>query len=487
MIEIAAVSKRYANTVALADLTLRLKRGAITGIVGPNGAGKSTLMRLIAGEESADDGAFHLDGKRWRPEHEHRVGIVHQDPALWANLTVGENLLVGREPTRFTRPRPGPAEREILDRLTLGDQLQRRVGELSLAMQQRVEIARALAREADVFLFDEPNSALTVAESQYMFQRMRALADEDKVVILVSHRLDEVVDNCDEIALIRNGRLAAHVTGGMTAQALAEQLTEGSRPIGATVRAESASRDGLTLAGWVGDAFAVGEFRAPAGEVTAIIGVEGSGARPFLASLAELVPASGRVSLLGEAGDDAVLRGRALYIAGDRRQTVFGHMSVAENLVLRQRLSATPRRGIFVNRSGLQQVAEDMRRRHNIKCRTVNDLASTLSGGNQQKVVIASAMAAIPDVLLVEEPTRGVDIGSRREIYEQLRAFAAQGRVVIVLCTEETEAFELADRGLVFDRGDVIATVRPADHADAEGLAGAIAAAITDARRQARH
>jgi ABC-type sugar transport system ATPase subunit len=487
MIEIAAVSKRYANTVALADLSLQLRRGAITGIVGPNGAGKSTLMRLIAGEETADDGAFHLDGKRWRPEHEHRVGIVHQDPALWGNLTVGENLLVGREPTRFARPRPGAAEREILDRLTLGRHLQRRVGELSLAMQQRVEIARALAREADIFLFDEPNSALTIAESQYMFQRMRALADEGKVVILVSHRLDEVADNCDEIALIRNGRLAARLSGTVTAQALAEQLTEGSHPSGTVRGAGTNSRDGLTLSGWVGDAFAVGEFRAPAGEVTAIIGVEGSGARPFLMSLAGLAPASGRVSLLGRGGDDAVLRGRALYIAGDRRQTVFAHMSVAENLVMRQRLSATPRRGVFLNRAGLQRVAEDMRRRHNIKCRAVSDLASTLSGGNQQKVVIASAMAASPDVLLIEEPTRGVDIGSRREIYEQLRVFAAEGRVVIALCTEETEVFELADRALVFDRGDVIAAVRPGDYADAEGLAGAIAGAITAARRQPRH
>jgi ABC-type sugar transport system ATPase subunit len=473
--------------VALSGLTLQLKRGAVTGIVGPNGAGKSTLMRLIAGEESADEGTFHLDGQRWRPDAEPRVGIVHQDPALWANLTVGENLLVGREPTRVVRPRPGAAERDILERLTLGEHINTRVGELSLATQQRVEIARALAREADVFLFDEPNSALTVAESQYMFQRMRALAGEGKVVILVSHRLDEVVDNCDEIALIRNGRLANRISGGMTAQALAEQLIEGSQPTGGLVRAERATRDGLSVTRWVGDAFAVGNLRAPAGEVAAIIGVEGSGARQFLASLAGLVPASGRVSLLGKSGGDELLRGRALYIAGDRRQTVFGHMSVAENLVMRQRLADVPRHGMFVNRGGLTRVAEDMRRRHNIKCRSVSDLASTLSGGNQQKVVIGSAMAAAPDVLLIEEPTRGVDIGSRREIYEQLRAFAGEGRVVIALCTEETEVFELADRALVFDRGDVIAEVNPADHADAEDLAGAIAGAITNARRQQKH
>jgi ABC-type sugar transport system ATPase subunit len=488
MIEIVGVSKNYGNTRAVQALSLSLQRGRISGIVGPNGAGKSTLMRLIAGEEWPDEGQFRLDARAWHPGRADNIGIVHQDPMLWGNLTVGENLLVGREGRRFARPRPSAAAREILAELGLGDFIDVPVSELSLAMQQRVEIGRALARDADVFLFDEPNSALTVAESEYLFARMRGLAAEGKVVILVSHRLDEIAENCDDIALVRGGLLANHwQDADLTAQALAEHLTGDGQRATVSAQRSSGADTGVKIARWLGEKFAVSDFSAAAGEVTAIVGVEGSGAREFLASLARLVPAEGEITLLNRQGSGKLLDGKSVFLAGDRRQTVFAHLSVAENLMLRRRLASVPRRGFFLDRAGVTAAAEVMRRGNNIKCDSVNDAASTLSGGNQQKMVVASAIAAEPLLILVEEPTRGVDVGSRREIYDQLRAYAAAGNVVIALCTEETEAFELAHKTAVFDRGTVIAELFPADYEGAEHFAGAIAGTIADFRRSQRH
>ncbi|MEQ1768619.1 MAG: ATP-binding cassette domain-containing protein [Devosia sp.] len=484
MIEIERLSKRYGSNQALQDLSLRLPRGQITGIVGHNGAGKSTLIRLLAGEDHADDGAIRLDGHPWSPERGARVGIVHQDPKLFGNMTVGENLLVGREGTRLSRPAAGEAERNVLRRLDLVDVLDERVKSLSLAVQQRVEIARALAWDSDIFLFDEPNSALTVAESEYLFVRMRALADSGKVVILVSHRLDEVADNCDGIALLRNGRLRNEVRSKITATALTELLLEGG---GTTVAALETARptgtDGLSISDWNSEQFDIDAMHFPSGEVTVLLGVEGSGARQVLASISGAVAASGLATLGGKRGGPAIASADAIYLLGDRRSTAFGHLSVADNLMLRRRLFSVPSWFGMVRRARLTADAVALQREHNIVCRSVKDPAASLSGGNQQKMVVASALAASPRILAIEEPTRGVDVGSRREIHAQLRKFAGSGHVVIGFCAEETEAFELADSVRIIDRGAAVCEMRPDQFADAEKFAVAVGAAIAQSRR----
>jgi ABC-type sugar transport system ATPase subunit len=486
MIEIEGLSKHYGSNRALEDLTLRLPRGRITGIVGHNGAGKSTLIRLLAGEDHADGGSIRFDGRPWSPERGARVGIVHQDPKLFGNLTAGENLLVGREGTRLKRPRAGAAEREILSRLDLVESLDQRVKTLSLAVQQRLEIARALAWDSDMFLFDEPNSALTVAESEYLFLRMRALADSGKVVILVSHRLDEVAANCDGIALLRNGRLRHEVPGGITAAALTEMLMDGVGAAGTGAEnARPAAAEGLALRGWNSEHFDIDALDFPRGDVTVLAGVEGSGARQLLASLSGAVAATGGASLSGAAGGPALAAANAIYLAGDRRSTAFGHLSVADNLLLRRRLRSLPSWLGLLRRDRLVEAALALQREHNIICRSVKDPASSLSGGNQQKMVIASALTARPRVLAVEEPTRGVDVGSRLEIHAQLRRFARAGHVVVAFCAEETEAFELGDSVRVIDRGAVIDELRPAQFSDAEKFAVAVAAAIAQSRRPA--
>lgn len=484
MIEIENLTKRYGRHSALSDLNLRLKRGEVTGIVGHNGAGKSTLIRLLAGEEQPDEGRLRLDGVAWQPSRGARVGIVHQDPKLFGNMTAGENLLVGREGSALLRPRAGEPERDILERLDLRHVLNERVGSLPLAVQQRIEIARALAWDSDIFLFDEPNSALTVAESEYLFARMRTLADAGKVVILVSHRLDEVAANCDAIALLRNGRLKGEVSQKLSATALTELMMEGTAAAAQGARSTSSGR-GLTIENWSADRFDIASMHFPTGEVSVLVGVEGSGARPLLASFAGETAAEGEVNLLGKTGGSALVKAAAIYLAGDRRDTVFAHLSVADNLMMRVDLGKVPAQAGLIRRSRLRQVTEALRQEHNIVCRSVDDRASSLSGGNQQKMVIASALAASPTVLAIEEPTRGVDIGNRREIHAQLQKFAAAGHVVIAFCAEETEAFELADRVQVVDRGAVVAELRPRSFAGAEPFAEAVGAAIAASRMAA--
>ena len=205
-IEISGLVKRYGDTWALAGLDLAARPGEILGVAGPNGAGKSTLVKVLASEIVPDGGVITLDGAEWRPTSDaDRVAVVHQEPQLFPNLTVAENLLVGQEPRRLVRPRGRDADLEVLAEVGLLPYADVPVGSLPLALQQRTEIARALAKRADVFLFDEPNSALTEGESAELFERMHALAAQGKVILLVSHRLAELAAHCDRVVVVVDG------------------------------------------------------------------------------------------------------------------------------------------------------------------------------------------------------------------------------------------------------------------------------------------
>ncbi len=193
-IRLRGLTKRYGSTVALNGLDLDVAPGEILGVAGPNGAGKSTLVRMIGGEESPTSGSLTLDGRPWSPtEQWNVVSIVHQEPQLFPNLTVAENMVAGREGGGAGWPKPSRGDLQVMDALGLGSVRDSRLGDCSLAMQQRTEIARAVARDARVFLFDEPNSALTDAESDELFREMRKLAESGRVVLLISHRLGDLV------------------------------------------------------------------------------------------------------------------------------------------------------------------------------------------------------------------------------------------------------------------------------------------------------
>ncbi len=213
-VALQGIVKRFGETRALDSLSFEARGGAIVGIAGPNGAGKSTMVKVLAGEVPADAGQMSIDGIPWTPAlGAHAVAVVHQEPQLFGNLTVMDNLLVGREPTRWRRPRGTPLERDLLARFEIAAYAEDEVASLSLGIQQRVEIVRALAQRARVVLFDEPNSALTEDESTALFETMHRLAADGHVVLLVSHRLSELVEHASEV-LVTSTAGSRHASPG---------------------------------------------------------------------------------------------------------------------------------------------------------------------------------------------------------------------------------------------------------------------------------
>ncbi len=472
-LELTGIRKRYGMTQALDGVELRVSPGEVLGIAGPNGAGKSTLVRIIGGEEVADEGAARFEGAELDPQRS--VAIVHQDAQLFPNLTVGQNLLVGLERGRLLRPRIKDAERALLEHMRLEDVIDRSVESCSLAVQQRVEIARALSRDARIFLFDEPNSALTEDESADLFREMHRLAGREAVVLLVSHRLPDLVRQCDRVAIVRGGQVRELLSGtALTEEAIARALVVDVDSSEAKEEIEGAE-EGLVLkvSSWSSPrgAFADVDLELRAGSVTALTGVEGSGARELLRSLGGLEPAHGRFEL------DGVTRAPGpgvAYVSASRRQSLFDNLDVGQNLVIRQ--SAEIAAGsIVLRKRRMRALSEEQVRRFGVKTRTTLQGIRSLSGGNQQKVAIAAAIASKPRVLLLEEPTRGVDLASRREIYRLLWGLSQTGCAVLIFCTETTEVFDAATRVHVVSRGRLLPRI-DVTHRHVEELAAALAA-----------
>ena len=474
------VKKWYGDTHALDGLDLDSRSGEILGIAGPNGAGKSTIIKILAGEVREDTGEFVLDGAEWRPmDHRDRVAVVHQEPQLFPNLSVAENLMIGREGTRALVRRLDSKERALMKDLAILDYADRPLGSVPLAMRQRVEIGRALARDARVFLFDEPNSALTQEESSDLFRRMHLLADGGAVVILVSHRIAELADHAARVALILDGRCTGILEGdALTQEGIAAGLVSGQvahEPVEELIKQmnDVAGMD-MRLVGWTssGGAFAGIDLNVHAGEIIAIVGVEGSGGRELVRSMAGFERSTGSMDIAGHGGAADVTTGTGL-VSADRAASLFGNLTIADNMVARLDREITAR-GIALRRRRMAQIANELRERFGVKATSLDRPITSLSGGNQQKVAISAAIVKGPEVLVLEEPTRGVDVASKREIYRILRAFANQGHAVIVFCTEVPEVFEVADLAYVMSDGRISERLIVTSYEDVEALARAI-------------
>ena len=474
--------KAYGHTRALAGVTLDIAGGEFLGVAGPNGAGKSTLVRMISGEEEPDSGEMALNGAPWSPARsEARVPVVHQEAMLFPDLTVAENLLVGGRGNGLARrPVPGSAHYDVLRSLGITHDADRELGECSLVVRQLTEIGRALthATDAQIFLFDEPNSALTEEESAELFSRMRALSDAGNIVILVSHRLNELAHVADRVIVVRDGRVGADLSAeALTEERLAREMVmgEAAQAPGSVSRRSGAGtlQDGsaLTVRAWrhSGGAFEVGELAVRAGEIVAVVGVEGSGGREFVRSLAGLEEATGETSLPRRYPQPTS------YLPADRGESLFGDFNVGRSLVARLGRGRIAGVGGLLKRRAMARLGERYMQEFRVRAASVAQPIGDLSGGNQQKVAIASALAERPDILLLEEPTRGVDVGSKVEIYRILRTFTDHGGSVVAYCTEIPEVFELADRAVVMAHGRVTGELNVADHGDIGSLAEAVA------------
>ncbi len=486
MLEIRDLSKRYERTVALNGLTLAVPPKGVFGIAGPNGAGKSTMVRILAGEESADGGQIALAGTPWgATERQRAVGVVHQEPQLFPNLTVVQNLHFGLALRGMRLPAVTTREHEILSDLGLAPFADRELGACPLVVWQLTEIGRALLREARLFLFDEPNSALDEEESDRLFVQLRRLTESpDRIVVMVSHRLADLAEHCDQVAVIREGVCTELLTGAdVNEQAIAHALVVGGvrtaqpRTLDSHLRQPEQTPDVLgRLRGWGSRAAARGyagiDLDLRPGQIVAILGVEGSGGRELVRSLAGLESARGTLELAD--GIPERHGERVAYMPASRRHSLFFNYSIKANMGSRLGRPDIANQLGLLSLGRLGSLAEDLRERFHVLTSSVDQAPSSLSGGNQQKVALAAAMATKPRLLAMEEPTRGVDIGTKAEIYQTLKAFAREGNAVVMFCTEVGEVYDAADLAYVMTAGHISGAIAVPAMSNLEELVSAV-------------
>jgi ribose transport system ATP-binding protein len=471
-LQLTGISKRYPGVVALDDVSLEVRPGEVHAIVGENGAGKSTLMSIAAGSVSADTGSLAIGGAEIdepapRSTQAAGLALVYQHPALLPDLTVAENMALAMSPGE--RPKLSRANAWARERLSAMDaeiDPSRRVVELSVEERHLVEICKALALEPNVLILDEPTEPLDSEEIDRLFAKIKQLTVAGTAVVYISHRIPEVQRIADRVTVLRDG----HHQGTFAAGELDEddilQLIVGRDVESAFPGKRSSDAAGdpvmhvehLSQTGLFDD---VSLAVAP-GEIVGLGGVTGNGQRDFLRALAGLGAASGDVWV----GDRRVRVGSAVrsaragiaYIPGDRHEEgLFSTLSVRENMTVGA-LGAVSTGGVV--RSGPEREAVDAQiDRLSIRTPSVETRISSLSGGNQQKTLLARALMSAPAVLLAEEPTHGVDIGARLEIYRLLREAAGRGVAVIVLSSDVKELEGLCDRVLIFSRGKVVEEV----------------------------
>ncbi len=467
LLRMKGISKRFPGVQALDDACLEVLPGEVHVLLGENGAGKSTLVKVLCGQYQADAGAITFAGQVIRPTtplEAERLGLVmiHQEFSLVPGLTVAENIFLGHEPTRTglirTEAMRGRA-RELLAKLSCAVDPNTRVADLSVAVQQLVEIARALHQHARLLVMDEPTAALSDAESEALFALIRSLAAGGVPVVYISHRMRDIFAIGDRVTVMRDGRTIAtrEVAGSevvelvrlMVGRPIAEQIPKRRVPIGDVVL----EVEGLVRAG----ARAPVSLSVRSGEILGVAGLMGSGrtelARAvFGADAAErgVVRVAGKK--LAKRGPATSIRAGVSFITEDRkRQGLVLQRSVLENITLTS-LDETARVGVLDLRAERARAGE-IAARLGIRAASLDQEAASLSGGNQQKVVLARALAARCRVLIFDEPTRGIDVAAKAEIYALIGELVAGGVAVVLITSELPELVGLADRVAVMHEG----------------------------------
>jgi erythritol transport system ATP-binding protein len=469
------IGKTYGGVVALDGVDFAVHAGAVNVLIGENGAGKSTLMKILAGVEQPTSGRLLLDGQpvrfaSVREAAKAGVGIVFQELNLCPNLTVTQNIFLGRELTKAGATDHAAEKaraRAVLARLAHGIDPDAQVGDLRVGEQQIVEIAKALIEDARVLILDEPTSALSAAEVEVLFGVIGELKRAGVAVIYISHRLEELMRIGDHVTVLRDGRLvdAKPASEVSVAWIIDKMLGDKARqrPRGGAGKAGEVvlSAKDITLPRPSGGRLLDGvsaDFRA--GEVTAVYGLLGSGRTELLESLCGARKASGAVILndedVSQLGVADRCGKRMRFVPEDRqRDGLFHNLSVGGNLGLSNLLAFL--RGGRINESQERSTIADMMARLGVKAAGAEAAIGSLSGGNQQKVVIGRGLMTGPLVMLLDEPSRGVDIGARGEVFDTMRGLADQGLAVVFATSDLLEAQAVADRVLVLAAGRLTA------------------------------
>jgi erythritol transport system ATP-binding protein len=508
ILEARSTTKRYPGTIALDRVTFRARRNQVNVLIGENGAGKSTLMRVLAGVETADEGGLLLDGvpvvvRSPREAAALGISIVHQELSVLPNLDISDNIFAGRELVKsvvFTdRGREDARSLNALRRLRMPMRVRTQVAQLPLGGRQVVEAARTLDQGARILILDEPTSALSTAEADSLFGVIAELKRSGVTIIYISHRLHELLHLGDHFTVLRSGRIVGDAPRAeVSRQWIVERMSG---------RAESADSLENTPAAALGELYAVRglslaassadeaaqaplhdvSFAVRQGEILGVYGLLGAGKTELLEALTGCRrPLAGEFLLQGKAirvrtVADAVNAGIVLVPEDRQRDGLVSELSIRENVALGSR------KGIFVSREREAARVRELVRDLNIHARDLELPVSTLSGGNQQKALIARCLMRLPRLLLLDEPTRGVDVGAKEEIYRILRRLASQGLGIVFTSSEIEETRKLADRVLVLRQGRIAAEFARAEITDEALFAAAspIVSASQDATRGA--
>lgn len=474
VLALRGVSKSFGAVRALHDVSLELRSGEIHALAGENGAGKSTLIKTLAGVHRPDEGALLLAGEPVvfhgpADARDAGIAVIYQEPTLFPDLSIAENIFMGRQPRRsagrIDRRAVHRATAELMTRLGVALDPRRPARGLSIADQQIVEIAKALSFDARVLIMDEPTAALTGGETARLFSVVRTLRAEGAAVLFISHRLEEIFGLCSHVTTLRDGRLvASEPLDGLTEDDLVRRMVgrdlddlypKAAAEPGSTVL--SVSR--LTREGVFRDV----SFEVRRGEIVALAGLVGAGRSEVAQAVfgvdradAGEVRVDGRVLRAGSptAAMDA---GLALVPEDRRLRGLVMEMSIERNIGLTG-LGVVRRRGL-VSRALEHGRAADWAVKLQLKYNKLADPVSVLSGGNQQKVVLAKWLATDPAVLIVDEPTRGIDVGTKAEVHRLLSSLAADGLAVLMVSSDLPEVLRMADRILVMHEGRLTAEI----------------------------
>ena len=468
------ISKRFGGVTALDQVSFEIRPGEVHAVVGENGAGKSTLMKLLAGAYQPDEGEIRIEARKVqlknpREARRHGISIVFQELNLFPHRTVAANVFANRELAGrwgcLRRRAMSEATRRVLNDLDLRLSPDALVGPLKIGEKQLVEIARTLQQQSRIIILDEPNSALSEAESQRLFEVVRRLRAGGITIVYVSHRLEEVFAIADRITVLRDGRYQGtwptaettipRVIAAMIGRPLDHSFPQRpARPLSGPVVLEVRELSQRARLGPV-------SFNARAGEIVAFAGLEGAGVDELFQLLFGLEPMTGGQIIVRDVLERpvspraAIRRGWALIPRSRREQGLMMEWSVARNATLLVLERLLTRLGL-IDRRAVRVVSGEYIRQFGVAAATPDQKVISLSGGNQQKVLLAKWLAPGPSILILNDPTRGVDVGAKWEIYELCQQLAAQGMTLLMTSSEAEEMLGLADRVLVLAKGRLI-------------------------------
>jgi rhamnose transport system ATP-binding protein len=484
LVELRDASKSYGAVRALRDGNLALRPGEVRALVGENGAGKSTLVKVLGGVVRRDAGDMLVDGQPvdFHSPHDARdagIAVIYQEPTLFPDLSIAENVVMGYHPLgslkRIDRRKMNGRVQELLDRLGVRLDPERPVRGLSIADQQIVEIAKALSFDARVLIMDEPTAALSGAEVDRLFTVVRTLREHGAAVLFISHRLEEVFAICDTVTVMRDGavvhdaRIADMTPDDMVKRMVGRELSalfpKQDTAIGAPVlRVHRLTREGV---------FVDVSFEVQAGEIVALAGLVGAGRSEVARAIFGIdKPDAGHVEVDGRRLPPGkpltAMRAGIGFVPEDRRQQgLVMDLSIARNTTM-TRMRALSRLGI-IGSGAEDRLASEWATRLQLKFHRLQDPVRFLSGGNQQKVVLAKWLATEPKLLILDEPTRGIDVGTKAEVHRLMSELAGQGLAVLMISSELPEVLGMADRVLVMHEGRLTAEFSRAE-ADEENV-----------------